>query len=442
MYEHFKEASLPLTYRREAIECLIRSVALQRSVRLVGLSGMGKSNLLRFLVSHPRLLQAENVLPVDEVCLLYIDCNKLHPVSTLNFYRECNFRIQNEQALSPGADEYLLYKQLESTLRSLAGRTFVILVIDRFEVLYNKVDQEFFGQLRNLRDEARSGRLSFIIGSQRPGGDFHDIERLFSDTCWVGPLKAADRAGFFERHGQRLQIEVNEPWRQLLWRVTGAHPGLLKNAIEWLKRYGADKSPDDEHGLIAALLSYAPTQKHCRGLWESLSEAEKDYLYDLKEPAATRTMADPLNEAGLILEVNGQPHIFSPLWETYLRQSIWAYQEIKPMHIELDPATRGIVLRWRSRSEQTTITRDTVFRLLELLLDDPGKVYDKDELIQALYQAEKVQDVYDDALFQLITSLRKSLDPFVKRLCPAMTGSCIQNVRGVGYRLVVDLPMR
>jgi DNA-binding winged helix-turn-helix (wHTH) protein len=190
------------------------------------------------------------------------------------------------------------------------------------------------------------------------------------------------------------------------------------------------------------LLSYAPTQKHCRGLWESLSEAEKDYLYDLKEPAATRTMADPLNEAGLILEVNGQPHIFSPLWETYLRQSIWAYQEIKPMHIELDPATRGIVLRWRSRSEQTTITRDTVFRLLELLLDDPGKVYDKDELIQALYQAEKVQDVYDDALFQLITSLRKSLDPFVKRLCPAMTGSCIQNVRGVGYRLVVDLPMR
>jgi DNA-binding response OmpR family regulator len=83
-----------------------------------------------------------------------------------------------------------------------------------------------------------------------------------------------------------------------------------------------------------------------------------------------------------------------------------------------------------------------VFRLLELLLVDPGKIYDKDELIQALYQAEKVQDIYDDALFQLITSLRKSLDPFVKQLCPAMTGSCIQNVRGVGYRLVVDLPLR
>ena len=50
--------------------------------------------------------------------------------------------------------------------------------------------------------------------------------------------------------------------------------------------------------------------------------------------------------------------------------------------------------------------------------------------------------VIDDALFQLVTALRKSLDGPVKRLCPAMTSSCIQNVRGVGYRLVVDLPAR
>ncbi len=48
----------------------------------------------------------------------------------------------------------------------------------------------------------------------------------------------------------------------------------------------------------------------------------------------------------------------------------------------------------------------------------------------------------EDALFQLVTALRKSLDPLVQRLCPAMTTSCIQNVRGVGYRLIVDLPVK
>jgi hypothetical protein len=61
-------------------------------------------------------------------------------------------------------------------------------------------------------------------------------------------------------------------------------------------------------------------------------------------------------------------------------------------------------------------------------------------LINAIYKDELVPAVFDDALFQLIAGLRKSLDPLVNQLCPKMTGSCLQNIRGVGYKLVVDLP--
>ena len=46
----------------------------------------------------------------------------------------------------------------------------------------------------------------------------------------------------------------------------------------------------------------------------------------------------------------------------------------------------------------------------------------------------------EDALFQLVTALRRVLDGLVKKkLNPDFRGSCLQNVRGVGYRLVLDV---
>lgn len=439
MYEHFKEANLPPTYRHREVDCIVGALALQRSVHVVGLSGMGKSNLLRFLVSHPEVLKIEPYA-LAEIGLLYVDCNKLNPPNSLNFYRECISRIQSEEDLTSNIDEYLLYKQLELALRMLDARIFVVFVIDRFESLYDKTDQAFFSQLRNLRDEARRGRMAFILGSQRPPGDLYDIERLFSDTCWVGPLTAADQAEFFTRHESRLRIEVEASWREVLWRLTGAHPGLLKNAIEWFKRQGKPEAKANEVSLLQDLLNYAPIHKHCHALWQSLTEAEQNFLLHLNTITGTESVVDRLQKAGVIVAGQDGLRIFSPLWETYLRQNILSQQALKPMKVELDATTRRVVLQWRGQTEETVINRDLVFRLLQVLSTDPEKIYSKDEIINMLYQGEKVQDVYDDALFQLVTALRKSLDPLVTRLCPAMTKTCIQNVRGIGYRLMVNLP--
>ena len=106
VYDHFKEAALPDTYRRREINCLVSTLAMQRSVRVAGLSGMGKSNLLRFLVSHPHLLEEMPPFSAVSIHFLYIDCNKLHPVSSLNFCRECNFLLGQEQALAATTDEF------------------------------------------------------------------------------------------------------------------------------------------------------------------------------------------------------------------------------------------------------------------------------------------------------------------------------------------------
>ena len=96
-------------------------------------------------------------------------------------------------------------------------------------------------------------------------------------------------------------------------------------------------------------------------------------------------------------------------------------------------------LTWRGRTATTTISRGLVFELLRVLANPPGQVWRKDDLINAIYPDEKAPEVLEDALFQLVTALRRVLDGLVKKkLNPDFRGSCLQNVRGVGYRLILD----
>jgi DNA-binding winged helix-turn-helix (wHTH) protein len=215
---------------------------------------------------------------------------------------------------------------------------------------------------------------------------------------------------------------------------------MLKNGLEWLKRQGLKNIPADDAGLIQGLLNYEPIRRYCHNLWIDLTPAEQTFLANLDHPAPKADVAQLLQASGLILSANQRWRLFSPLWETYLKQNIWLYPEAQPLQIELEPTTRRVRLQWRGRKAETVISRPLVFDLLRVLAATPGQMVSKDDLINVLYPGEKALDVMDDALFQLVTALRKSLDRPVKEVCPAMTRSCIENMRGIGYRLIVDLP--
>jgi len=414
---------------------------MQRSIQVAGLAGMGKSALLRFLVSHPQLLTNNADFGADTAYCLYVDCNKLNPANALNFYRECNSRVRETQEPLPATDEYLLYKQLELALSRLPAQTFVILVIDRAHYLSEQAKPELFSQLRNLRDEARGGQMAFVFGGQRPLTEIPNLETLFSDICWVGPLSPADRDNFFDRHEDRLRLKLGEEWRNRLWEASGGHPAFLKNGLEWLKRQEPAQVPEDEVDFIRGLLSYAPIQRHCQGLWTGLTQAEQTFLADLERGHTLGAPPQPLQDGGLLVEQEGKLRLFSPLWAAYLREIVWPQEVVEPLQIELDSATRRVVLGWRGKQEEVTIRRRLVFDLLQVLAEEPGEVQRKDDLIQALYPGEKAYDTFDDALFQVVAALRRFIDDPVKRLCPDMSESIVQNVWGVGYCLVIDLPL-
>lgn len=239
MYSHFKEAQYPLTYRQQNIDTIKKALLTQRSVRVVGLSGMGKSNLLRFLVSHPQLLTDAPDFLAESVKFVHIDGNRLHPLNELNFYRECLTQIlppANWPNLSDLRDSFSAYKQVELALQNISPQIFVVLVIDQVDSLYEQAEVAFFNQLRNLRDQTRGGQMAFVLGSRRPVNQLSYLENLFSDVCWVTPLRERDRDFVVQRHCQRLQLELPPTWLACLWHLSGGHPGLLKNSLEWFKR--------------------------------------------------------------------------------------------------------------------------------------------------------------------------------------------------------------
>jgi two-component system OmpR family response regulator len=89
--------------------------------------------------------------------------------------------------------------------------------------------------------------------------------------------------------------------------------------------------------------------------------------------------------------------------------------------LELDPATLGV---WRAGRPIRLTARE--FGLLELLARHPGQVFDKDRLIDSLWNADfaaesNIVEVY-------IRSLRRKIDE-------GRRDGIIETVRGAGYRL-------
>jgi hypothetical protein len=51
----YKEADFPADYRAAEVGQIMAALYRRRSIAITGLAGMGKSNIVRFIVSHPEV---------------------------------------------------------------------------------------------------------------------------------------------------------------------------------------------------------------------------------------------------------------------------------------------------------------------------------------------------------------------------------------------------
>jgi DNA-binding response OmpR family regulator len=97
--------------------------------------------------------------------------------------------------------------------------------------------------------------------------------------------------------------------------------------------------------------------------------------------------------------------------------------------LQLDPETRDVLI-WGQRLDPPL--SQIQYDFLELLLHEPGRAYNRDEVIEALWPAEDPGGISDDAVNALVHRLRQRL----REVEPGQ--DLLVTVRGYGFRL--ELP--
>jgi DNA-binding winged helix-turn-helix (wHTH) protein len=399
----------PSNYRDEEVQQLLKLLQAGESVSLIGLSGMGKSNLLGFL-KHHEIPEAKHGF----VSIL-IDCNRLPKLDAVNFFQLASSQLrqilkspiaEEEENLGHSFDDF---NRVIAVFMVTSSKTLALL-LDGFDDLARTADRAFFNQLRSLRDTYKY-RLNYLLATRQPlktitGSDkireFEDL--VVANQIWLRPLSLEDAHWTIKRFEERLDLHFDHDAIQNLLLLSGHHPGLLKAlAAAW-----SNGNPDDP----ASWLNHASVYRECELLWEDLPGESHTAIYDT-------SIDDPtLINAGLV--VDGQ--LLSPIFAAFVLNR-------SGTNLRLNQST-GEIYRGGALLPVSLTAKE--FELLSYLLNNEGTICEKDTLIRAVWPEDKVfeEGIRDDSLAQLVRRLRIKIEP------DPSNPTYLQTIAGRGYRFV------
>ena len=436
----YKEVSFPADYREVEVRRIMRAVYKLRSIAITGLAGMGKSNVVRFIVSHPQVRARYLGERADDYAFAHVDCAGLAASDEAEILGEIGAQLQREGLATDVARQPHVCQSIRSILKeqilSVAPNLNLALVLDAFDEATAKLDKTFFNYLFHLRNARPRGNLSYIFVTRRPMGRLYELQELLDDGCAIGPFSRQDALDSIWRDEGRLGCTFDAIRRHKLIACTGGHPGFLKNAGELLAGGEIDISLPEEE-IARQLLRSDKVRNLCEELWDDLTPAEQGILLKAARNAPLSKSADDagvayLEQSGILTKKKDglELAVFCPLLETFIREveaSIAGAVRIMAVfpnqaHIETPAGTEWITLPPK------------VFALLLALTEAREQVLPTDELIAHIYGAEAV-GVTNAALSQLVKRLRGMLDAGVQRLTNDRAYTCVETIRDVGYRL-------
>ncbi|HEU4325937.1 MAG TPA: winged helix-turn-helix domain-containing protein [Roseiflexaceae bacterium] len=440
------DAPLPLSFRADLLGRLLPSLRAGESCALVGVSGVGKSNLVRFL-QRPDV-QA-HYWGDARVWLVAIDTNglvfdELPPEYSLielvihRLIREAERRGLHSALI---AEIDTLHTRLVDQpslllavryLERICGRICesqgvqLILMFDQFEDVWQRLDARLFVNLRHIRDELKY-RLAYLVFTrerlQRSRADLDAVESFWelfgAHVFGLEMYSASDAQTMLERICHRRGVPLAPTLCDNTLALSGGHAGLMR-AVFWSLLDGTCRAhPDD---LAAA----KPVAEECAKIWQDLPTEEREQLLALSTDQATPADDAVLRELRLKGLVAGDPlRLFAPVFAAFVRS-----------HRQTPVADEtGIVVRQKTRE----VLRDgrllgaklspLEFKMLAYLARHAGGVCSRDAVLEEIY-GEKHLKASDERLDTLVRRLREALGD------NARAPRYLHTHRGVGYQLV------
>ncbi|MFZ4848471.1 MAG: AAA family ATPase [Caldilinea sp.] len=330
------------TYRQETLKRLFTVIEQGGSFCLVGLAGTGKSNLCQFL-EQPAV--SAHYLPQPEAArthFLTVSCGT-GTQSTHQIYQALLVALQplaQQLELSlPQLPEKPSIYELRNLLKLLCAEPDrnghnrrIVFVLDEFENLIRHQTEEFFEELRQLRDEHRtSGNLAYVVLTHRmpqvlKGADHKPfqksrlLELLHREIHPLGPYCNQDACQMLESLLSRARLSLSPASQKRLCTLCGCHSGILRALFDALQPQLEIFTP-----LIILRLAgeHPEVNRSCEHLWSHLHGEERSALLDLaqgKHPAPSITTF--LLKRGLLTHPQS-PIFFSPIFDKFVKTKIY-----------------------------------------------------------------------------------------------------------------------
>lgn len=432
----YKEANFPVDYRQAEVGQIMGAIYKWRGIAVNGLAGMGKSNVVRFVVSQPQARRRYLQERADDFAFVHIDCAGLVSGHELDLLSELLLQLRSIRGGADPtdlpADSRGLRWAVREQVLALPPELTLVVTFDYFDEAAVTADHTFFNFLFHLRNSRPMGNLAYIFATRRPVKSFFELHELLDDSCIIGPFNHTDALESLRRDEARLGCSFAADHRARLIDCTGGHPGFLKNAAELVAADQADLAQPDET-LARQLLTAEKIRRLADELWLDLTPAEQDVLLGAAHnPLAADTPAAVwLHRFGLLKSHNKQLVVFCPLFGAFIRQ----FKLPQTSGVRLTTVTpKQVHLKTVAGEEQLTLS-PLLFALLLALAQLPsGEILSPDALITQIY-GPTAAGVSNAALSQLIKRLREALDPPIRRLIDDPDFTCVETIRDVGYRL-------
>ncbi|MGA2911767.1 MAG: helix-turn-helix domain-containing protein [Candidatus Levyibacteriota bacterium] len=433
--EHF-ESLYPDTTRFAEIEKILTFIKEGNSCQVVSVPGAGRSNLLGFLAYNRNLRikhLGENQAKFHFVYLNFSEIRKKPLIEAVKFiflglvdslrdrqmdqdYTVTNQIFKDSLELK---DEMVLFQGLKKAVDYLAleKNLTIVFLFDRFEDYISVVGSEFFANLRVLRNRAKY-QFSVVFSLNRPLEDALEAT-LMSDfyefiAGKVVYLPIYDQPGVDFRISYLEKITGQKIDQKLLREVlelTGGHSNLMRLCVESL--LSTEQKFANKLVLRKFLLEQKPVRSALFGIWNSLMPSEQNFL-----SGAGKSEEEYLENVGLIK--NG--FLTISLLYDYLKEKSTTQKQAGFTLNDSGEILQGDVVL----SDKLTSLE---YKLLKFLLDNQGKIINKEDVISAVWQEGKTTlGVTDQALDQLIFRLRKKIEENPN------APTHIQTVKGRGFK--------
>lgn len=441
--EHF-EALYPDTTRAAEITKVVNFINEGKSCQLIGIPGSGRSTLLNLLAYNRKVRikhfndQQKNVhfilINFSEIKKRsFIDVMKFVFLNLTESLRERKMSVENKAVGDifrehlKFHDELILFQGFKEAIDYLCleKNITVVFLFDRFEEYLPNVTEEFFVNLRVLRDRAKY-KFSVIFSIYRPLETFFEASILADYYEYVAgnivylPLADSIATDFRINYIEKItRKKVAKLVLAEIIKLTGGVGRLIKLSVEAILAYG-EKHQD----LAEFLLEQKAIKSALSEIWSILTPGEQAALRALK--FENEEVATYLGKIGLIKDKKVQ----IPLFEKYLQQKS-DHMHNEKAKLVYDANTNTISKGDEILSDKLTASE---FRLLRYLLQHADSIVERNELINVVWEENKsTAGITDQAVDQLIFRLRRKIET------DANNPKYLQTVKGRGFRLAVQI---